>query len=606
MEELSLRDMLAILYRQRRIFGISTAALLALMLIIAVNWTNYRSTATVQIEQSYVSTNLTNPNEVMETMADQRINQIQQKVTSLESLSQIITKFNLYPGEVDNTPIAILTAQMRKKIKVEFINGSLSNPAAAQKQTAEQLSAIAFDLSFDYQDPQATQQVADELVTRFLDEDLKMRRTQAQETSAFLATQITALEASMVQQEKAIAEFRAKNGESGPSALIFNQQTAANLTMSVQNIQTQLTSNEGTQGSLRAQLALVEPYSRVIADGQLLTTPAVQLKALETQYATLTGQYGPDHPDVIKLRSQIAALKTQIGPAQANAQLEAQLADVRTNLEAAKSTKGPDHPDVIALQKQFNKLQATLASKGVTPKPETLDEDGIAEIDDGIKPDADNPAYLQLAAQLKSAESQHRALVKQRDTLLAEQSKYEQNVAANPQIEQEMSKLTRDYENSQLRYRELKEKKMAADMNEQLEIGRKGQRLVVINPPAIPEDTHPKRIYLLLGGIILSVMGGLGCVTLAEAANQNIYGTEHLSYIIGIAPLVTIPHILSEQEKTPASRYRTYITAAMMLMALSRILAYRGVVVPYRIARKQYSILRAKYEARRNRGTPHG
>jgi uncharacterized protein involved in exopolysaccharide biosynthesis len=117
--------------------------------------------------------------------------------------------------------------------KVDLVSGTISNPAAAQKQTAEQLSAIAFNLSFDYTDPQLTQQVADALVTRFLDEDLKQRRVQAQETSGFLDNQIRALENNMGEQEKAIADFRAKHGESGPAALMFNQQAAANITMTL-------------------------------------------------------------------------------------------------------------------------------------------------------------------------------------------------------------------------------------------------------------------------------------------------------------------------------------------------------------------------------------
>lgn len=82
--------------------------------------------------------------------------------------------------------------------------------------------------------------------------------------------------------------------------------------MNLQNLDSQITANEGTQGSMRAQLATVDPYSRVIADGQVLTTPRIQLKALEAQYSTLTAQYGPDYPDVVKARHQIAALKAQI------------------------------------------------------------------------------------------------------------------------------------------------------------------------------------------------------------------------------------------------------------------------------------------------------
>lgn len=558
MEELTFRDMVAIFMRRRRYFFITALVILMISMVFVLRWSNYRSTATVQIEQSYIATNLTNANEMIVTLVDQRISQIQQKVTGLESLSEIINKFNLYGAERATQPMSAITTKMRGKIKVDLISGSISNPAAAQKQTAEQLSAIAFNLSFDYTDPQTAQQVTDELVTRFLDEDLKQRRTQAQETSAFLASQISALENNMAEQEKAIAEFRAKYGESGPAALMFNQQSAANVSMALQQLESQLIANEGQQGVLKGQLALVDPYSRVVADGQVLTTPSVQLKALESQYAALTGQYGPNHPDVVKARRQIAALKVQVGNEQeATAQLEAQIKDVKTNLAAATSTKGAEHPDVVALQRKLKTLEEELSKK-------------VKEVtaDDIIVKDADNPAYLQLAAQLKTSEEQRKSLVQQRDAMKEQQKKYEQLIAANPGLEQQFARLSRDYDNAQLRYRELREKKMAADMNEQLELGRKGQRLVVINPPAVPDSTQPRRSLLMLGAIMLAIMGGLSSVIAAETLNQGVYGASHVTYLLGAPPLAIIPHILSENEKNHASRIMPYVLAGIGILSV--------------------------------------
>ena len=570
MEELTFRDMIAIFMRRRRYFFVTALIIFAISMIFALRWSNYRSTATVQIEQSYIATNLSNANEMIVTLVDQRISQIQQKVTGLESLSEIINKYNLYPAERASQPMAAITQRMRAKIKVDLISGSISNPAAAQKQTAEQLSAIAFNLSFDHTDPQTAQQVTDEIVTRFLDEDLKQRRTQAQETSAFLGTQIAALESNMAEQEKAIAEFRAKYGESGPAALMFNQQSAANVGMALQQLESQLIANEGQQGVLKGQLALVDPYSRVIADGQMLTTPTVQLKALESQYAALTGQYGPNHPDVIKARRQIAALRAQVGTEEdANAQLEAQIKDVETNLSAARANKGAEHPDVVALDRKLGLLKTELSKK----VKEVTAEDILVK-------DADNPAYLQLAAQLKTAEEQRKSLVQQRDAMKEQQKKYEQIMAANPGLEQQFARLTRDYDNAQLRYRELREKKMAADMNEQLELGRKGQRLAVINPPAVPDSTQPKRSLLVLGAILLSLMGGLSSVIAAETLNQGVYGASHITYLLGSPPLVVIPHILSEHEKNHATKVMPYLKAGAGFLAILRYLFQTLIAAP--------------------------
>jgi uncharacterized protein involved in exopolysaccharide biosynthesis len=331
---------------------------------------------------------------------------------------------------------------------------------------------------------------------------------------------------------------------------MFNQQSAANLTMNIQNLESQITANEGTQGNLRAQLATVSPYSRVLENGQVLTTPDVQLKALKTQYATLTSQYGSDHPDVVKARHQIEALKAQIGAKDTaednSAQLEAQLADVRANLAAARKTFGPDHPDVTSLAHQL----AGLENARNTALSHSHDPSGF-----GIKRDADNPTYLELSAQLMAAEEQRKSLLAQHDGLMAQKAKYDRAIAMDPDIEREMDKLSRDYDNSQLRYRDLKEKKMIADINEQLEVGRKGQRLVVTNPPEVPGDTHPSHKILLLGGILLSLLGGAGSVVIAEFMNQSIHGAEHLSQLLGALPLVTVPYIASKEEKTAHGRF---------------------------------------------------
>lgn len=551
MEELSLQDIFRVLLRWNKRFLFAFLVLFIITIFVALRLSNYRSTATVQIELSTIAQNIiNNPNESVTTLADQRINQIQQKVTSLESLAQIIKKFNLYPDNIDSVPIASLTDMMRSKINLTLISGTIANPAAAQKQTAEQLSAIGFTLSFDYKDPQLAQQVTDELVTRFLDEDLKIRRTQTKETSEFIATQIASMEKSMAEQEKLIADFRSKNGESGPAALIFNQQAIANVTMNIQSVEAQITNNEGLQGTLRAQLATVSPYSRIVSDGQVYTTPEIQLKALETQYATLIGQYGKEHPDVLKLRRQISALKSQVGSSSSvkSGELQSKIVDVQTNLVAAKNTLGDNHPDVLALQRQLKNLKDTSAK---TPKQDSLE--------DSIKNDADNPAYIQLATQLVSAKEQHKSLIVQRDELVNQRTKYEKAVATNPSIEQELSQLSRDYENAQARYRELKEKKMSADLNEQLEVSRKGQRLVVTNPPEASSHTQPRRSLIVLAGLMVSVLGGFACVVISEFLTQTVYGAKHLASLVGVAPLVIVPHILLESEKNRMGQAEQFI-----------------------------------------------
>jgi len=579
MEDLSLADYLAILKWRKKYFLLAFFALWSCSLIFAMCWSNYRSTATVEIEASQIAADATtpigmNPAEGAEALADLRIGKIQQKVTTPASLVDIISKFDLYPEARKYEPVVNIATRMRNRVKLELLSTAIANPAATSKVPVDQLSAIAFTLSFDYGDPHVAQEVTNELVTRFLDEDLKERRSEAEQTSAFLGSQITTLETSMADQEKKMAEFQEAHGISRPETLMFNQQAAANTMLTLQSLDSQIAANQGTQGSLRAQLAVVDPYSRVIADGQVLTTPETQLKALQAQYATLTAQYGPDHPDVVKTRHQIDSLRKETGiQGTDTGQLRAQINDTKTNLEAAKKTYGPDHPDAIALQHKLDTLQQKLGAVGSDEMPNSA-----------IKHDADNPGYLQLVAQLMSAQEQQRTLVAQKEVLAKQQVKYQAAVSNDPGLQQQMASLSRDYDNAQLRYRELKEKKMAADMDVQMVQDRQGQRLNVISPPDLPLKTHPSRMLIIIGGFLFSVMGGFGCVILVQALSRSVLGARHLTALVGVPPLVAIPHIYTRNEAKRERRRRSFMVSATICLAVVTVIVFNFAVMPLDVA----------------------
>jgi len=557
MEELSLMDYLSVFKRRKKLFFITAACLFLLALVFALRWSNYRSFATVEValpEVSADATNTTGKETSRETLADMRISYLQQKVLSTGSLVEVITKFNLFPALRNRTPMAEIALKMRKKIKLDLISGALANPASAQKATADQLSAIAFNLSFDYSDPLIAQQVTNELVSRFLDEDIKTRRGQAKETTAFLDAQIKSLQESLAEQEKKIAELRTTYGETRPDALAFNQQAATTLMMNLQNIESQLTTSVGNQGALRAQLAAVDPYSRIVADGQLLTTPSIQLRALKSDYATLTAKYGPEHPDVIKVGRQIASMQKQHGNQGDAGILRALINDAKTNLETVQKTKGPENPDVLELQSRIKSLEGQLKSSGKGESANSL-----------IKNDADNPAYLAIVAQLRAAEEQGAALQSQKETMQQQLERYQKAIVQNPEAEKQLASLSRDYENGQLRYRQLTAQKMASEMSQTIEESRVGQRLVIINPPELPLSTQPSRIVFILGGFVLSLLGGAGAVFGTQLLSQCVVGPTHLESIVGAAPLVVIPHFTTEAEKTRLTRQQ--INAALLSVA---------------------------------------
>jgi len=574
MENFDIHHYLEILRRRRLSYGITTACLLALTIFVAATWSSYRSTATIQVNPSTIATGMTAPlgmdaSQVVQALADQEIQQIQEVVTSTSSLVDVITKFKLYSAALKKIPIADVAIAMRKKILVKILETNFSNAAAQSRPTPGQLSAIAFDVSFTYGDPLTAQKVLNEIVTRFLDEDLRRRHAQTQETIKLLDSQITELENSLAEQEKKVGAFRGRFAESRPESLLVNQQAAMTTYLNLQAVESQLASVEKSRGDLKAELAGVEPYSRVISEGQVLTTPAIQLKALQAKYVTMAGQYGPDHPDVVKLRHQIDALMQNLGSLDPDtALLQAKINDIKTNLAAAEKTYGPDHPDVKSLTRQLDAAEDDLAR---APTPTIHQE---------IKRDADNPAYLMLTAQIHSADQQYQALNIQRDNLKKQYEQYQRNVALTPATEEENARLSRDYDNAQLRYRELKEKRQTAAMNEKMEEDRLDSRLSVVDAPDLPHKTYPSQLILFLAGTMVSIFGGFGGVIGAEMLSRSVHGVRHVTSMVGAPPLVAIPYITTKMERVTLKRRRFQVAGGVAAVILVALVVIDQFVVP--------------------------
>lgn len=579
MNTLNPLEYVSILRRRKKVFFLVAGIIFSLSVVYALKWSNYRAAATVEVVQPEIAIDVAETSgvnaETVEAIADLRIGRLRQKVLSTSSLVDVIAKLNLYPGVRKHTPISYVARQMQKKITIKLLSTPLANPASAQKASTSQLSAIAFVLSFEYGDPLLAQQTVNELVSRFLDEDLKDRRNTAKSTSDFLDGQIEILSESLAEQERKIAEFRAENGNIRPDALSFNQQAAASSTSRLQAIESQIISNIGLQGALRSQLAQTDPYSTIVENGQALTTPSTQLRALKSQYATLTAKYGQQHPDVLKVSRQIDALESQVDPASYTARIKAKITDIQTRLDTTRETYGEEHPDVISLQNQLEKLKEQLSKAGK----------GKSRSSFAVKKDADNPAYLQIAAQLQAAQEQQKALLAQKEEVRREQEEYQLAISENPAMERQFAALTRDYDNSLILYRELKARKLASNMNEAIEETHNGRRLAVIDAPELPRTTQPARSVFILAGFILALTGGLASVLTLHILSRSIIGPQHLETLVGVAPLVTIPHLRTLDEKISIKHLLFKILIGALMLTVAGFLIFSVMVMPFDLFR---------------------
>ena len=236
----------------------------------------------------------------------------------------------------------------------------------------------------------------------------------------------------------------------------------------------------------------------------------------------------------------------------------AQLRTEQEKLDQLKQTYTPTHPEVLKQQRVVEALQS-----------ESKSQSTAREIH------ADNPAYVLLETQFRSTESEIISLNARISDLSEKVARFEGYLAKAPNVEKSYTELVRDLQSTNLKFQEIKSKQMEAELAQNLETERKGERYLLIEPPIMPEEpVSPNRIAIILIGIILAGVGAAASAAVAEMLDESVKGAGELINLIGSTPLATIPYIsIAEEQKTVSrasqlSVIGVFVAFALILLAI--------------------------------------
>jgi len=404
--------------------------------------------------------------------------------------------------------------------------------------------------------------VANELVTLFLNENLKQRSSLAGEASTFLSEEAHKLEEQVAMLEKELAEFKEKNVNQLPELVQLNLQLMERIERELTEAQRQIRALEERKIYLTAELAQIEPNSMLFsADGERIFSSEDRLKDLQTKYTTASAVYAENHPDMKKMRKEIAALEKDVRPEGMALELQTKLKDLKSQRVELTERYSEQHPDVKKIQNSINNTQLVLDQELIKEKPKK---------NSNARPD--NPAYIQLQAQLDAAESDLSSYRKTQRELTAKLDEYEKRITSAPQVEKEYKNLSRDYENALAKYQEIKAKQMEAELAETLEKENKGERFSLIEPPQLPEEPEsPDYLIVMLMGVVLSMVGGVAITATAEALDGSIHGARSVTQAVGMPPLAVIPCITNAADRR-RKLLRQLIGTALLLSIIGGIL----------------------------------
>lgn len=131
----------------------------------------------------------------------------------------------------------------------------------------------------------------------------------------------------------------------------------------------------------------------------------------------------------------------------------------------------------------------------------------------------------------------YKALIEKRKTLQDEKSKLNKRVSAMPETQQEILRLSRDVESGRAVYMQLLNRQQELNIAKSSAIGNVR---IIDNAVTQPKPIKPKKILIVLIGIILGVMTSAGVVLLRVILRRGIETPEQLEEL-GINVYASIP-----------------------------------------------------------------
>lgn len=506
--ELTLNDYLSILKRRwvqmLVVFSIVLIAAIAAAVLLPPT---YQSTGTILVESQQIPPDLVKA--TVTSFADERIAVIKQRVMTRDNLFRIIQKYRLYPDDVDTQTTSILIDNMRESISVELLSADVQGAKAGK-------ATIAFKVGFEYEKPEISHKVANELVTLFLDENIKTRTERATETTEFLTQELDRLKVELEGVESKVATFKEQHANSLPEHLDMHMGMLQRADSDIKELDREYKSTQEELRYLDVELTSAKSSAKV---SSVEVSAISELDKAKAELERSLVLYKETHPTIRALKRKVETLeKASIAPIE----LKTNKTDIATDLVVAK------------IRAQIEAARVRLNS--------------LAEQKRGLQ-----AKTSQLQTQVTRSPQVERGLFALMRDYENAKSKYEEvkSKQVNAKIAENL-----ESENKAERFS------------------------VLEPPIFPDKPIKPNRKKIIALGIFLGLAGAIALVTLLEALDKRVRGVESLTALINMRPLVIVPYITTQVELKRKKYLIKYVLAAIVTLTLLLLVIIHFAVMP--------------------------
>lgn len=446
-----------------------------------------------QIPESLVPSNLN-------TLMVERIGQMQQDIMSQGSLSDLITKYDLYKEDRSKKPLQDIIDQMRNSdVKVTTIDRG--NRFAA------------FQISFSYSDRLKAKAVVDELVGKFTERTVKSRRQQANTTTNFLSEELRNAKAELDRLGAALSAFKMKNAGRLPEQVTQNAQALQALEAQLGAINdglnrdaqdkmmldTSLQNLSNQANSLQTTVTVEEPGAAAVKNERLMQLNRAILE-METRLAGLREVYKDDYPEVRNFKAQLELVRRQRDDLEKQEKLEEAKVDSKPKLRKITNPQAVRELDSIKQQIESLKTRKHILEMDMEEK---------------VKSQAQINKLMQV---------------------------YQSRIESSPLSEQRYAELIRDEAFARQRYEEFNKKESVSALADKADEKNVGEILEVLDPASTPLiPSYPNRWMIVGMGLGAGFTLGLFITGAQEVKDTSLKNLKDVRAYTNLAVLSSIP-----------------------------------------------------------------
>jgi polysaccharide chain length determinant protein (PEP-CTERM system associated) len=470
----------------------------------------YRSEALIMIVPQRVPTEYVRA--TVTTPIGTRLAMISQQLLTRTRLERMIQDFDLYRNERDTMIMEDVIALMRRDIRMQ--------PARAPRRGE---TTSSFSVGYDSSDPRTAMRVAEELASLFVKENLEVREVLADSTNEFLGTQLEQARQRLVETEKKLEAFRLQNAGRLPTQAPSNLQILSNAQNQLQALYDATNRDRDRLLFLDRALADMAAAAVPAADAALpaatVGPAAQQLATARATLRNLEARLRPAHPDIGRLKRQIAEL------------------ELKADAEALRQPLSP-----------------VVVPTAAAAQAERLARNREAEI---------RQEMVQIQIRIDGRKSQETRL---QQTIAA----YNSRLEAAPRLESDMIELTRDYGTLQAAYTSLLTKSEESKMALSLERRQIGEQFRVLDNARLPQrPISPNRGRINMMGLLAGLGLSFALVALLAYRDTTLKTDEDVVVSLALPVLAVIPAMLTTVERRRARRRRLVAVTASIVLVVS-------------------------------------